>query len=189
MKAKTAIGCVLAAVAALAAAAAASEPAPLTEAEIRAILAHGPWPVPLRNDPSNPVSGKREAVEFGERLFFDNRLSGNGKFSCGSCHIPERNWTDNRTRGAAIAEVDRNTPTLMNIRLGRRFGWDGATDSLPSQSIRPLLNARELGSSARHVAELLRKDEQLSCRYRKAFGAAPSASDDDAVLANVGKAL
>ena len=189
MKAKTAIGCVLATVAALAAAAAASEPAPLTEAEIGAILAHGPWPVPLRNDPSNPVSGKREAVEFGERLFFDNRLSGNGKFSCGSCHVPERNWTDNRTRGAAIAEVDRNTPTLMNVRLGHQFGWDGATDRLWQQSIRPILDARELGASARHVAELLRTDEQLSCRYRKTFGAAPSATDDEAVLTDVGKAL
>jgi cytochrome c peroxidase len=128
-------------------------------------------------------------VAFGERLFFDQRLSGNGKFSCGTCHVPERNWTDNRTRGAAIAEVDRNVPTLMNIRLGRRFGWDGATDKLWAQSIRPILDARELGASPRHVADLMRRDEQLSCRYHKAFGAVPSATDDDAVLADVGKAL
>jgi cytochrome c peroxidase len=168
---------------------AAQDLAPLTEAETRAILAHGPWPVAITADPSNRVSGKREAVEFGERLFFDNRLSGSGKFSCGTCHIPERNWSDNRTRGAAAAEVNRNTPTLMNLRLGHRFGWDGATDSLPAQSIRPILDARELGASARHVAELLRTDEQMTCRYRKAFGAAPSATDDDAVLADVGKAL
>jgi cytochrome c peroxidase len=172
-----------------AAAAGAQEPAPLSEGEIRAILSHGPWPVPIRTDPSNQVSGKREATEFGERLFFDNRLSAGGKFSCGSCHVPERNWTDNRTRGAAIAEVDRNTPTLMNIRLGRHFGWDGATDKLWAQSIRPILDQRELGSTPRHVAELVRNDEQLWCRYRKAFGAAPSATDDEAVLADVGKAL
>jgi len=174
---------------AVAMAATAQESPSLTEAEIRAILAHGPWPVPLATDPGNRVSGKREAVEFGERLFFDQRLSGNGKFSCGSCHVPERNWTDNRTRGAAIAEVDRNVPTLMNVRLGHKFGWDGATDKLWMQSIRPILDARELGSSARHVAELMRQDEQLSCRYRKAFGAAPSASDDEAVLGDVGRAL
>lgn len=188
MRAGAAIWGVLAGLA-LPMAAAAQDPAPLTESEVRAILAHGPWPVPMAADPGNRVSGKREAVEFGERLFFDSRMSGNGKFSCGSCHVPERNWTDNRTRGAAIAEVDRNTPTLMNIRLGQRFGWDGASDNLPAQSVRPLLNARELGSSPRQVADLLRKDEQLSCRYRKAFGAAPSATDDDAVLADVGRAL
>jgi cytochrome c peroxidase len=169
--------------------AAAQDPQQFTENEIRAILAHGPWPVPATVDPGNRASGKREAIELGQRLFFDRRLSGSGKFSCGTCHVPERNWTDNQARGAAAAEVDRNTPTLMNIRLGHRFGWDGATDRLWSQSIRPILDARELGSSPRHVAELLRNDEQLSCRYRKAYGAAPPATDDDAVLADVGKAL
>ncbi|HEX2651009.1 MAG TPA: cytochrome c peroxidase [Burkholderiales bacterium] len=169
--------------------AAAEAPVQFSEAERRAILAHGPWPVPIQADPKNRVSGKREAIELGERLFFDRRMSGGGKFSCGSCHIPERNWTDNQTRGAAISEVERNTPTLMNVRLGHLFGWDGATDNLAAQSVRPILDARELGSSARHVAELMRRDDQLACRYRKSFGAAPSSSDDQAVLADVGKAL
>jgi len=191
MKARIALGRALALLAALCAPAGggAEEPGPYTESEIRAILAHGPWPVPVSADPSNRVSGKREAMEFGERLFFDRRLSGSGKFSCGTCHVPERNWTDNETRGAAVAEVDRNTPTLMNIRLGHRFGWDGATDKLWAQSVRPILDTRELAASPRHVAALLRNDEQLSCRYRKAFGAAPSATDDEAVLADVGRAL
>src|SRR5262249_35166578 len=169
---------------------AASEEAPaFTESEVRAILAHGPWPAPAIADPSNRVSGKREAVEFGERLFFEQRLSVAGKFSCGTCHVPERNWTDNQTRGAAAAEVDRNTPTLMNIRLGHWFGWDGASDSLWAQSIRPILDARELGASPRHVAELMRNDEQLACRYRKTFGEPPSASDDERVLVDIAKAL
>lgn len=160
-----------------------------TDAEVRAILAHGPWPVPLAKDPTNRVSGERRAIEFGERLFFDSRLSASGKFSCGTCHVPERNWTDNLTRGAAVAEVDRNTPTLMNVRLGRWFGWTGAADSLWSQSIRPMLDARELASTPRHIAESVRKDEQLSCRYRKAFGEAPSSTDDEGVMVNVAKAL
>ena len=98
----------------------AAEPPALTEAEIRALVAHGPWPVPLAADPGNRVSGKREAVEFGERLFFDIRMSGSGKFSCGTCHVPERNWTDNQTRGAAAAEVDRNTPTACRRRASGR---------------------------------------------------------------------
>jgi cytochrome c peroxidase len=160
-----------------------------TEAETRAILAHGPWPTPITTDPSNRVSGKRAALELGERLFFDTRLSGDGRFSCGSCHVPERNWTDNRTRGFAAAEVTRNTPTLMNARLGRWFGWDGAADSLWSQSIRPILDKRELGATPAHVAELVRKDGELACRYARAFGAAPSPTDDEAVLVDVAKIL
>ena len=160
-----------------------------TESEVRAILSHGPWPTPIASDPTNRASGQRAAVELGERLFFDTRLSINGNFSCGTCHVPERNWTDNRVRGVAAAEVDRNTPTLMNARLGHWYGWDGGADSLWSQSIRPILDRRELGASPRHVAELMRKDEELACRYRRTFGAPPSPTDDDEVLVNVGKIL
>jgi cytochrome c peroxidase len=103
---------------------------PFTEAEVRAILAHGPWPAPATHDPSNRVSGNRPAIELGEILFFETRLSASGNFACASCHVPERNWTDNRIRGAAAADVDRNTPTLMNVRLGRWFGWAGRRGQL-----------------------------------------------------------
>ena len=162
---------------------------PFGEAEKQAILALGPWPAPLATDPTNRVSGKRPALELGERLFFDTRLSTSGKFSCGTCHVPERNWTDNRVKGLATAEVDRNTPTLMNARLGKWYGWDGAADSLWAQSIRPILDRRELAATPHHVAELMRKDAELACRYRRAFGAAPSPTDDEEVLVNVGKIL
>jgi cytochrome c peroxidase len=187
MQAQTAVGFAWAALVALAPAAVAA--ADFTEAEIRAIVAHGPWPPPILPDPTNRVSGQRAAIELGEKLFFERRMSASGRFSCGTCHVPERNWTDNRTRGAAATEVNRNTPTLMNLRGARWFGWDGGADSLWSQSIRPILDDRELGATPRHVAGLLRGDEQLACRYRKAFGAAPSATDDDAILVDVAKAL
>jgi len=48
---------------------------PLTPAEVKAILRHGPWPVRWRPDPSNRVSGKPEAIAFGERLFFGTSAS------------------------------------------------------------------------------------------------------------------
>lgn len=160
-----------------------------TEGEITIILSHGPWPAPAPRDPTNRVSGKPEAIELGMRLFFDQRLSGNGTKACATCHVPERNWTDNRPRGVGMAEVDRNTPTLMNLRGQRWFGWDGATDSLWSQSLRPIVDTRELAATPRHVAQLVRDDEQLSCGYRKAFGASPSSADDEAVFVDVGKAL
>jgi cytochrome c peroxidase len=160
-----------------------------TESEIRIILSHGPWPAPVPHDRTNRVSGKRDAIEFGTHLFFDQRLSGNGTTSCSTCHVPERNWTDNLRRGVGMIELDRNTPTLMNLLGGRWYGWDGASDSLWSQSLRPILDRRELAATPRHVAQLVRNDEQLSCRYRKTFGTLPSPTDDEAVLVNVGKAL
>jgi len=159
-----------------------------SDSEIRIILSHGPWPAPAQRDPTNRVSGKPEAIELGTRLFFDQRLSRDGTMACASCHVPERNWSDNLTRGVGRSEVDRNTPTLMNLLASRWYGWDGASDSLWSQSLRPILDQRELAATPHHVAQLVRDDEQLSCRYRKAFGARPSA-DDEAVFVDVGKAL
>jgi cytochrome c peroxidase len=159
-----------------------------TDSEIRAILSHGPWPAPAPLDATNRVSGKHEAIDFGTKLFFDERLSGPGTKSCATCHVPERNWTDNLRRSSGVAEVDRNTPTLMNIAGSHWYGWDGAADSLWYQSLRPILDKRELAASPAHVAQLVRKDEDLSCRYRKTFGA-PPAGDDEAVFVNVGKAL
>ena len=160
-----------------------------TDSEIRIILSHGPWPAPAQSDPTNRVSGRPHAIEFGTRLFFDQRLSGKGTVACASCHVPERNWSDNLRRGVGMSEVDRNTPTLMNLSAGLWYGWDGASDSLWSQSLRPILDERELAATPRHVAQLVRNDEQLSCRYRKAFGTPPSPTDDEAVLVGVGKAL
>ena len=160
-----------------------------SDREIKIILSHGPWPAPAPRDPTNRVSGKQDAIELGTLLFFDERLSGSGTKACASCHVPERNWTDNLRRGVGMAEVDRNTPTLMNLRGQRWYGWAGAADSLWSQSLRPIVDARELAATPRHVAALVRDDEQLSCRYRKVFGAPPSRTDDEAVFVNVGKLL
>ena len=164
----------------------AAKPA-FTDREIKIILSHGPWPAPVPHDPTNRVSGKLDAIELGTRLFFDPRLSGSGTTACASCHVPERNWTDNLRRGIGVAEVDRNTPTLMNLRGQRWYGWDGAADSLWSQSLRPIVDTRELAATPRHVAELVRNDEQLSCRYRQVFGARPSATDDEAVFVERGQ--
>ena len=160
-----------------------------SDGEIKIILSPGPWPPPVAHDPTNRVSGNANAIEFGTLLFFDRRFSGSGTKACGSCHVPERNWTDNLRRGVGTVELDRNTPTLMNVRGQRWYGWDGAADSLWFQSLRPIVDARELAATPRHVANLVRNDEQLSCRYRKVFGAPPSPTDDEAVFVNVGKVL
>ncbi|HEX5769139.1 MAG TPA: cytochrome-c peroxidase, partial [Burkholderiales bacterium] len=160
--------------------------AEFSEEEKRKILSHGPWPPPARNDPSNRVSGKREAIAFGEKLFFEPRLSGTGSVLCATCHVPFRAFQDSRPRGFGLAEVERNTPSLFNTRFHRWYGWDGAHDSLWSQSVRPLLDAREMNASAAHVAGVVRK--LFSKEYEAAF-ARPVPGEDEAVFVDVGKAL
>jgi len=159
-----------------------------SEAEMRAILRHGPWPAPWSRDPTNRASGNADAIAMGERLFFDPRLSPSGKVLCATCHAPFRSWQDRRARAFGLADTDRNTQGLLNVRYLRWFGWDGAGDSLWAQSVRPILEAREMGGSIAHIAALVRGDAELSCSYERVFGA-PVPVSDEAVLAGVGKAL
>ena len=166
-------------------------PAPaldLTAEEERRILRHGPWPPASQPDPSNRVSGKPAAIAFGRALFFEPRLSLSGTVSCATCHPPERAWTDNLARSRGQRTVDRNAPSLFNLRFNRWFGWDGAQDSLWAQNLRPLLDGREMGVGSGGAARLVRSDRELTCGYRRAFGAAPGA-DDARVFADLGKAL
>jgi cytochrome c peroxidase len=160
-----------------------------SEAEVSRILSHGPWPMKWSPDPSNRVSGNTHAIDLGERLFFDEKLSPKANVSCGTCHIAEYNWTDGVRRNKGQAVVDRNTPTLMNMRHHRWFALDGAADSLWAQSMRPIVDPRELASNATHVAQHVRKDADLSCRYEKTFGVSPAKQDDEAVLVGVGKVM
>jgi cytochrome c peroxidase len=152
----------------------------------RAILLHGPWPPRLAADATNSVSGSKAAIALGERLFFDPRLSGTGSVLCATCHVPYRGWQDGRARAFGLDETDLNTPSLLNARFNGRFGWKATNENLWRQSIRPLLEAREMRSSAAHVAGTVRtlyyKD------YTAAFGREPG-SDDEALLLDAGKAL
>ena len=50
----------------------------LSRKKRRSILQHGPWPPPAARDPEQPRVGKPEAIAFGEKLFFEPRLSGTG---------------------------------------------------------------------------------------------------------------
>ena len=163
-------------------------PPAFSDEDIARILRHGPWPVAMPPDPSNRVSGKPAAIDLGERLFFDTRLSHGDLYSCGTCHMPERSWTDGDKVGEAFAKVDRNTPAVLNQRLNRWFGLDGGGDSLWAQSVRPMLDERELRSNPQRVAGLLRGDRDYACRYAKAFGRTASA-DDEALLVDAAKAL
>src|SRR5262249_31120974 len=115
--------------------------------------------------------------------------SPSGRFSCSNCHRPERGWTDGRPRGIGLQPGWRNTPSLFNVRLNRWFGWSGAGDSLWAQSLRPILDANEMGSSAEHVRTHIASDEELARAYQIAFGRPIGDTEPEAALADAAKAL
>ncbi|TAJ36799.1 MAG: hypothetical protein EPO67_03415 [Reyranella sp.] len=156
--------------------------------EIASVGQHGPWPPPPVRDPSNRVSGMPAGILLGEHLFNDLRLSGDGRMSCATCHQAGRDWSDGLAKARGNVELDRRTPTLWNVGYLHWFGWDGAGDSLWAQSIRPLLDPREMNGGPARPATLLRSDAQLACGYGKAFGEKPGI-DDEKLLVDTAKAL
>jgi cytochrome c peroxidase len=150
------------------------------------ILQHGPWPPQLVADPSNRVSGNTDAIALGEKLFYEPRLSGSGSVLCATCHVPYRRWQDGRARGFGLEEVDRNAPSVLNARFNRWYGWDGANDSLWAQSIRPLLDPREMRATPSHISATVRT--LFAAEYEKAFSRKIPDNDEE-LLVDVGKAL
>jgi cytochrome c peroxidase len=159
---------------------AAAQPAPVIfdEAQVKRIASLGPWPPPRTTDPSNRVSGNRNAIALGERLFDDRSLSKTGGVACTTCHRPAHAFTDGNERAQGLARGDRNTPTVLDLAGLRWYGWDGAQDNLWAQSLRPMLDPKEMGADVAHVASRIRADPALRTAYRKAFGRAPPKSDE-----------
>ena len=66
---------------------------------------------PLPSDPSNAVGDDPAAAALGRALFFDTRLSGNGKVACASCHLPERQFQDGTPLATGMGQTNRQAPS------------------------------------------------------------------------------
>jgi cytochrome c peroxidase len=157
-------------------------------AELERIASHGPWPPAWSSDPGNRVSGNAAAIRLGHDLFFEQRLSANGRVACATCHRPAQGFQDGRATGHGLATGTRNTPGLYNVHHQRWFGWDGGHDNLWSASLRPILDRQEMGGSAARTARVMRGNANLACHYIEAFGAEPKAGDPS-LLVNIAKAI
>src|SRR5581483_6281118 len=64
-----------------------------------------------------------------------------------------------------------------NVAFNRWYFWDGRSDSLWAQALRPLENPREHGGSRLQIAHLIVQDRRLRRRYERLFGPLPDLSD------------
>lgn len=154
-----------------------SEELPSFSAEEEALLfTLSPLPAPPK-DSTNAVDGNPAAIALGAALFFDKRLSGSGEFSCASCHDPAKSWTDGKTLPVAAEVGTRNTQSLWNAAFQRWYFWDGRADSLWSQALHPIEDAREMRSSRLQLAHLIHGDPALRDAFESLFGPLPDLSD------------
>lgn len=157
--------------------------AAIPAALVQRVLQHGPWPPALRPDPDNAYSGDPQAIRLGRQLFAEPGLSGNGKVSCATCHIPAFGFAEPRARAQGLGRHPRNTQGLLNADLQRWLGRDGGADSLWAATLRPLLSPVEMGASIEHIASTVRRIAARLHADALIARLAPVASDEQVAVA------
>jgi cytochrome c peroxidase len=125
-----------------------------------------------------PAPANREAPPpgvpaLGRKLFFDARLSADGKVSCATCHQPDSAFSDGRpvSVGVAGSRGTRNTPSVLNAAFHASQFWEGRRGSLEEQVLDPLVNPVEHGLPGREaLLELLRNDPDYPEEFQRVFG-------------------
>ncbi len=201
----------------------------LTSAAVHALAAGARWSAaeretlrtlslaslgPLPKDPSNRVADDPRAAALGHRLFFDARLSGNGRVSCATCHVPDREFQDGVALAEGMGTTARRTMPVAGTAHSPWLFWDGRADSQWAQALGPLESAVEHGGSrtqyAHAVAAHYRADYEAvfgplpaldglpaqagpvaDTAWRAAWARIPPARQQDVsrVYANIGKAI
>lgn len=127
------------------------------------------------------VAGSAQ-VTLGERLFFDARLSADGKTRCASCHQPEKAFSDGLrvSQGSAGRLGTRNAPSLINVAFASSLFWDGRRDTLEAQVLDPFTNPNEHDLVSRDaLVEKIDADKT----YRKAFASAFGGDKEQTITA------
>ena len=127
---------------------------------------------PLPADPTNRVADDPRAARLGERLFFDARLSANGKVSCGTCHQAERDFQDGTPLGLGVGTTSRRTMPIAAMARAPFLFWDGRKDSLWAQALGPLESAVEHGGTRAQYAHVIA--DQYRAEYESLFGPLPN---------------
>jgi len=126
--------------------------------------------------PQPAATADAAIVEIGRRLFFDARLSADGRVSCASCHDPKKGFTDGLVvaRGIDNRAGTRNTPSLWNVAYNASLFWEGRRSSLEEQAGDPFVNPREHGlANLSALVSLVRKDAHYSTDLSQALKITP----------------
>lgn len=116
-------------------------------------------------------NGSDELAALGRKLFFDKRLSQNSRTSCGSCHVPEKAFTDGRTKSIAFNGLParRNSPSVLYAVYQRSQFWDGRERTLEDQVKAVLLNTAEMTGRPQAILQTLRADKDYQQAFQKLF--------------------
>ncbi len=123
-----------------------------------------PWPA---NDPYSSAK-----AELGKLLFFDGRLSANGRVACSFCHDPAHAFsgTTPLSPGVTGRATGRHTPTLLNRAYGKSEFWDGRAPTIEAQVVIPLTHPDEMGMPVDRAVASIAKIPGYAPLFTAAFG-------------------
>ena len=131
-------------------------------------------------------------VELGRHLFYDTRLSVNGKQSCASCHDQAKAFTDGKARAeGTTGEIHpRSSMSIVNIAYTTVLTWANPNmKQLERQALVPMFGEHpvELGLSGKENEVLAQLKAEP--RYQKLFPEVFGNSSDPFTIENVTKAI
>lgn len=128
---------------------------------------------------------RRPEAELGRALFWDARISGDGKTACASCHAAG-DWAADRRRASIDARgksTPRHAPTVFNSMRQPMLRWLG--DRASGAELAEAILTGPLGFASKEEAV----DRLAQHGYRAAFRAAFAADAEPLSAANYGRAL
>jgi cytochrome c peroxidase len=120
--------------------------------------------------PERPITPAR--VELGKALFFETRVSTDGKISCGACHYPFLYGTDAlpRSVGNSGKIIPRNAPTVFNTALQFVQHYGGNRADVEEQAVKALVSPLAYGNANYGAMEArLRALPGYRAMFEKAF--------------------
>jgi cytochrome c peroxidase len=142
----------------------------------------------------NPMTAAK--VELGRYLFYDTRMSVNGRASCATCHKQELAFTDGRAVGVGATgeSHSRSAMSLVNVAYSAVLTWSNPEmRSLEKQALVPMFGDHPVELGLREgdgFIPMLRSDAQYRALFERAFPAVvPDGDADRFTIANVTKAL
>jgi len=150
-----------------------------------------PRPFPRPAVPAdNPMSASKVAL--GRYLFYDKRMSSNGKESCASCHRQELAFTDGRARAeGTMGELHpRSSMSLANIAYSPLLTWaNPSLSSLEEQAMIPISGTEPIELGLKGHEDRFLADIGRDAVYRRLFPEAFPRETPPYTMGNVTKAL
>lgn len=137
----------------------------------------------------NPMTAAK--VELGRYLFYDTKMSVNGKSSCATCHKQELAFTDGQPVGVGTTgeKHSRSAMSLVNIAYSAALTWsDPQLHDLEQQALTPMYGEHPVELGLRDNDGLLPR-LRAEARYREMFARAFPGESDAITVRNVTKAI